>query len=207
MTAVFTPWGYSVSALPALMDEAQFHAYTGNRYADTPAAQLSAAINAATAAVRNVCGWHVAPSIECEAVLTAGDELTGERTRVLALPASYVSGIYSITEGGAELGAGEFAALKNGLIRRTCFKAWSNAWGAIAVDYQAGYDLDAVPDFVGAVVHVIEAALSVPTGVSSETAGGVSISYSQNVSNVAMVAAQQMGAALSPYKVVRAHAA
>ena len=207
MSAVFTPWGYSVASLPALMTVAEFHALTANKYADMSTDQLEAAIAAASGAVRNICGWHVTPSLECSAKLTAGDDLTGERVRIVALPATYVSGIVSVTENGTELGAGDFAAMSNGLLRRACFKAWPNNWNAIEVDYIAGFDAEAVPDFTNAALHVIEAALSIPTGVTSETAGGVSISYSAEASAVASMMAQRMAGALAPYKVVRAYAA
>lgn len=207
MTAIFTPWGYSVASLPPLMTVAEFHAATGNKHADVGNDQLEAAISAASAAVRNVCGWHVSPSLECSAKLTAGDDLTGERVRIVALPATYVSGIVSVTENGTELSAGEYAAMNNGLLRRACFKAWPNNWNALEVEYVAGYDAAAVPDLANAAVHVIEAALSIPVGVSSETAGGVSISYSAEVSAVAAMTAQRMAGALAPYKVVRAYAA
>lgn len=207
MSAVFTPWGYSVASLPALMTVTEFNTATGNKYADMPQAQISAAIDAASAAVRNVCGWHVAPSLECTATVTAGDELTGERVRRFALPAAYVSGIISVTEDGNELTAGQFAAMPNGLMQRTCFKAWSNRINGVTVEYVAGYDAAAVPDFTNAVVHVIEAALTIPTGVASEMAGGVSISYKAEASAVASMVAQQLAPALNAYKVVKAYAA
>lgn len=204
---IYTPWGYEVASLPALLSVSDFHTITCNRHTDKSVAQIDSAIDAASAAIRNVCGWHVAPSLECRATITAGDELTGERTRIVALPASYVSGIYSVTEDGEELPSGQFAAMKNGLLRRTCFKSWSNRWGGVEVDYQAGFDLTTVPDLSNAAAHVIEAALSIPIGVSSETAGSVSVSYDTQVSAVAAMTAAQLSGALSAYKVVRSHAA
>lgn len=208
MTAsIFTPWGYSVASLPALMTVSQFNTATGNKYADIPQAQVEAAIDAASAAVRNVCGWHVSPSLRCTATITAGDELTGERVRRFALPAAYVSGIYSVTEDGGQLSSGQFAAMQNGLMQRTCFKAWSNRINGVTVEYEAGFDAATVPDFTSAVCHVIEAALTIPAGVASEMAGGVSISYKSEASAVAAMVAQQMAPALKTYKVVRAYAA
>ena len=207
MTSIATPWGYDVASLPALLTEAEFHVITCNRHADKSAAQIETALAVASAAVRNVCGWHVSPSLECHAVLTAGDELTGERTRVVPLPASFVSGVYTVAEDGEELAEGQFAVMRNGLLRRTCFKTWSNAWNGVEVTYQAGYDAAAVPDFTSAVAHVVEAALSVPFGVNSESAGGVSISYSSEMSAIAALTAAQLSGAFAAYKVVSAHAA
>lgn len=203
---IYTPWGYSVESLPALMTVAEFHAATGNKYIDSPQEQIEAAIDAASAAVRDLCGWHVAPALTCAATLTAGDELTGERSRIIALPAAYVSGIISITEDGAELDAGEFAAMQNGLIRRACFKAWTNTWGGVVCEYVAGFDAAAVPSLINAVTNVIEAALSVPYGIASETAGGISVSYSTQAAATAAQAAYLMRPALNRYKVVSSYA-
>lgn len=207
MPNIVTPWGYEVASLPALMTETEFNAATGNKYVDMPSTQIGFAISAASGAVRDICGWHVCPSLSCKATLTAGDEWTGERTRIVALPASYVSGISSVTEDGTVLQSGQYAAMQNGLIRRTGWQAWSGAWGGVVVEYTAGYEAEAVPSFMGAVVSIIEAALSVPVGVSSETAGGVSISYTAEMGAMAAITAQRYSQAFMPYRVVNIHAA
>lgn len=191
-----TPWGYQVESLPPLIDEYSFGQATAGRWDCDP--RVEAAIAAASAAVRNECGWHVAPSLECSARLTA-------EGRLCRIPAGLVTAVSAVREEGAE--CSQFEARSDGLLRRTAFRSWTPAWEGVEVEYTAGYDLEAVPDLVQAVASVAEAALAVPSGVSSESAGGVSVSYSVQASSVAASMAAQLRGALAPYRVVGSHAA
>ena len=195
---MYTAWGYSVESLPPLMSVEEYNAATNNAYANNPA--LSDTLAAASAAVRNICGWHVAPSLECVADLTA-------EGRLVRIPAKLITEITTVTDGGAQLGAGEYEANTNGLIRRCGFTRWAQGWEAVHIEYTAGYDLDAAPDLANIVMRIVDAALSVPVGVASETAGNVSISYSGAAAGVAASAAQAYVFALVRYKVVGSHAA
>lgn len=193
-----TPWGYTVDALPPMVDVDTFDAATGNRwYGDE---RTEAALAAASAAIRNVSGWHICPSLDCTATITA-------RGKVAKIPAKLVTAIESVTEDGVELGAGQFEARHDGLLRRCQFRNWTPTWDGIVVSYEAGYEVDAVPDLVAAVVQVAEAVLAVPTGVASESAGGVSVSYSTAAASVAASMTTQLVDALAPYRLVSSHAA
>lgn len=200
-----TAWGYDVDAscLPPLLSAAEFQSMTGGRY-DAGRAEL--ALAAASAAVRNACGWHISPSLDCTAVLTA----EGKLARV---PAAYVSEVSRVEERGktgtwAELMVpGEAEWSHNGVIRRCCFKAFPPALDAVRVEYTAGYDVHAVPDLAHAVMGIAEGVLALPAGVSSESAGGVSVSYSASASSIAGALTSGLMAQLAPYKVVGSHAA
>lgn len=193
-----TPWGYDVEELEPIISVEDFHertncAYTGNLRAE-------AALLAASAAVRNYCGWHICPSLECTAQPPGGDKL-------LRLPAGYVSEIRSVTEDGQELTAGQYEWRQDGLMRRTQFRRWSPRWNGIEVVYTAGYEADAVPDLSEAVCAIAAGVLAVSAGVTSESADGVSISYAQSASSIAAGLTAQQRAALEAYKVVNAHGA
>lgn len=193
-----TAWGYEVSALQPLLSVEDFNTMTGGAYADNP--RVEAALKAASQAVRNYCGWHICPSIQCTAYPIGGGKVT-------KLPASYVSDIESVTEDGNVLSAGKYEWRHDGLLRRACFANWSGGYDAIVVVYTAGYDISAVPDLAEAVRAIAEGVISVSAGVTSETADGVSISYSSNASSIAAALTHQQKAALEMYKVVSSHAA
>ena len=82
--------------------------------------------------------------------------------------------------------------------------------GNVAIDYVAGYDVAACPDLMGVVVQRVMASVAMTTyGVSQETAGGVSISYSGSALSDLGSAflPDSVKAALSTYRLVRSHAA
>ena len=190
-----TAWGYSVENLEPLMSVDDFNDMTGGIYADNM--RVESALNAASQAVRNYCGWHICPVLSCEAYPVGGG-------KVLKLPAGYVPSIESVHEEGVELGAGQYEWRHDGLLRRACFKSWSGKWDAIEVHYTAGYEADAVPDLTETIRAITEGVLAVSAGVTSESADGVSISYSSSASSIA---ASQYKSALEIYKVVSSHAA
>lgn len=198
---MLTAWGYEVDGggVPPLLSVDDFDSMTGGRYAGD--LRGAAALNAASQAVRNACGWHVAPSLECRAVPLA------VQPRLVQLPANAVTAVSSVTENGAELARGEYEWRRDGLVRRACFKTWPQGWGAVEVAYTAGYEAGAVPDLAEAVRAIAEGVLAVSAGVVSESADGVSISYSANASSVAAALTEQQRAALAPYRLVSAHAA
>jgi len=82
--------------------------------------------------------------------------------------------------------------------------------GNVTIDYVAGYDVAACPDLMGVVVQRVMASVAMTTyGVSQETAGGVSISYSGSALSDLGSAflPDSVKAALSTYRLVRSHAA
>lgn len=193
-----TAWGYDVDEIPPLLSLERFNSMTGGAYMGND--RTESALLAASQAVRNYCGWHICPSMECKAYPTGG-------AKVAKLPAGYISGIKSVVEDGKELGGGQYEWRRDGLLRRCQFLTWSGGWDAIEVEYIAGYDIDAVPDLAEAVRAITESVLAVSAGVTSESADGVSISYSASASSIAAALTSSQKAALAAYKVVSSHAA
>lgn len=193
-----TAWGYDVASMPPLLSEGDFNSMTGGAYIGN--SRTRSALLAASQAVRNYCGWHISPSLECEAYPEGGAKVT-------KLPAGYVSSIESLTENGQELGAGQYEWRRDGLLRRAQFRIWAGGWNSIKVRYVAGYDIEAVPDLAEAIRAIAEGVLSVSAGVISESADGVSVSYSSSASSIAAALTSTQKAALAAYKVVNSHAA
>lgn len=193
-----TPWGYDAEDLAPIITESEFHVITNCAHIENP--RIRTALLAASQAVRNYCGWHVCPSVECSANPDGGG-------KVLKLPAGYVSEISSVVEDGVVLKEGQYEWRHDGLLRRSQFKRWSPKWNSIEVKYKAGYEASAVPDLAEAVCAITAGVLSVSAGVISESADGVSISYSQSASSIAAGLTAQQKSALEAYKVVSSHGA
>ena len=193
---MLTPWGYEVDELPDLITVSDFNAATNNRYAGD--ARIEPAIASASAAIRAYCGWHVAPVLDCSITLDgeAGD---------IWLPTNALASVTSATVGGEDVTV--TGSNRRGRVRlehKTC------GLGNVAIDYVAGYDVAACPDLMGVVVQRVMASVAMTTyGVSQETAGGVSISYSGSALSDLGSAflPDSVKAALSTYRLVRSHAA
>lgn len=194
-----TAWGYDVEdGLAPIISAARFNEITGGAYCSNP--RIEAAIGAASQAIRNFCGWHVCPSLDCVANPAGG-------SAVAKLPASYVSAIEYVKENGITLNSGGYEWRKDGLLKRANPYRWSDSWDGIEVSYTAGFDAEAVPDLVEAVVSITAGVLAVAAGVQSESADGVTISYSASASSIAASLTSQQKCALEPYRLVSSHAA
>ena len=193
---MLTPWGYEVDELPDLITVSDFNAATNNRYAGD--ARIEPAIASASAAIRAWCGWHVAPVLDCSITLDgeAGD---------IWLPTNALASVTSAKVGGEDVNVtGSNRRGRVRLAQKTC------GLGNVAIDYVAGYDVSACPDLMGVVVQRVMASVAMTTyGVSQETAGGVSISYSGSALSDLGSAflPDSVKAALSTYRLVRSHAA
>lgn len=195
-----TAWGYEVDdKLEPLITVETFNVRTNNAFAGNR--RVEAALKAASQAVRNYCGWHISPSLDCRAHPEGGGILT-------RLPAAYVSDVKKVVEDGRELEAGtEYEWREDGLLKRSCPGKWAEKWMSIEVSYEAGFDSEAVPDLEETICAITAGVLSVASGVTSESADGVSISYSSSASSIAASLTSQQRSALEPYKVVGSHAA
>lgn len=179
-----TNWNYTLTtetSLDSLVSEFIFNTMTANKYEGDQ--RIGQMIEAASAAVRNYCGWHLYPSLDCE---YQGD--SEDTARIIQLPARYVTAVSSVNVDGVELGASDYAWKTNGLIRlgqRVC----SSGWNDITVEYTAGLPEELMGAINELVVHRVTHALAQSYGVQSEAAGGVSITYSANWINGARATA------------------
>lgn len=193
---MITSWGYEVDTLSGILTEAEFDEMTANRYSGDVRAQ--SLIDAATAAVRNFCGWHVSPSASCTLSARAHDlrMIYSGRDVIIQLPARYVTAVSSVRVGGYDVADYSFEA--NGLLRLYDVNVCSRKT-LIEVSYTAGGDFADVKELVA---HRVTHGLAQSYGVQSEAAGGVSITYSANWINSARATAlpDDNREVLTPYR-------
>lgn len=182
-----TPWGYIVDAetIPDFITAEEFNSFTASKFAgDT---RISANIPSATQAIRNYCGWHIAPSLTCGMVYRVADlrDAFVGPDLLIQLPATYVSGISKIVlnavlneltseyEGDVVT---DFDLDPNGLLRiydaNVCDRK-----ARIFIKYQAGLPLDSISAIKELTAHRVAHAVTSSYGVMSEAAGGVSVTY------------------------------
>lgn len=173
---ILTAWGYDilVDEMPPCISIEQFNAITDNQWADNEP-QIQLALSAVSLAVRNYCGWHVSPVLECSAALSA-------EGRVIQLPALVVEDIVNVRENGEPLNEGEFEWKRNGSLRRSCYRNWVSDWQGVEVDYRAGLADDSL--LAQIVAQIASSSIAASWGVQSEQVGEVSIAYNQTASGV-----------------------
>ena len=175
-----TIWGYTITDAENLADMLtveEFNNITANKYAGD--ARIEPNIDAACAAIRNYSGWHIYPAQACSMTerLLAGN---GRVKRVgpdllIQLPATFVSTPVTVTIDGVPFD--DYDLAPNGILR--LFDVGHLGRKAqVTVTYTAGVSdgmMDGIKELIaGRVNH----ALAQPYGVQSESAGGVSVTYS-----------------------------
>lgn len=200
-----TIWGYTITdadALEPMLSEADFNALTANKYAGD--VRVTPNLNAACAAIRNWCGWHVYPVHACSITerLLAGN---GRVKRVgtdlmIQLPATFVSIPASVTIDGVPFD--DYDLAPNGILRLFDVGPMGRK-AQVTVAYNAGLSdgmMDGIKELIaGRVNH----ALAQPYGVQSESAGGVSVTYSASWAASASASAlpDDNKEVLAPYRV------
>ena len=186
--ATLSPWGYIIDSenLPAFISVDDFNLFTNGKFAGD--ARTVSTLPSASEAIRNFCGWHIAPSLTCGMVynvLDLRDAFVG-RDLLIQLPATYVTGIQKIVlnavlnpstglyEGDEtddyEIGMGD------GLLR--IYDVGNlNRKSRIFIKYTAGFT-DTPSAIKELTADRVSHAVTNPYGVNSEAAGGVSVSYS-----------------------------
>lgn len=185
-----TPWGYKVEELPPIMAVEEFRTLYPEMSSTDNA--IESVLGAVSSAVRDACGWHVAPSLECYFI---GD---GEGD-LLVLPAMGVTDVESLTIKEAPA---SFEWRASGLVRLTR-GVFPDSWRSVECVYTAGYSSAAVAQVVG---QIAANALVASPGVSDERAGGVSITYNKTGDGITggVSLLPRDHAALAPYKLARA---
>lgn len=197
--SLLTNWGYIITeeesdgpltVMEPLLTVAEFDDMTADKYKND--SRTAPNIKAASSAIRNYCGWHIYPSYSCEfdtqlynrAITKVRDGL------LIQLPAKYVSHVESITLGEttytADTSDMHFVIMPNGIIRVFGVDpAGLPPYAPVNVCYQAGVPDGLMDGLKELVAHRVTHALASSGGIQSETAGGVSITYSANWTNSA----------------------
>lgn len=176
---MLTNWGYTaklgqgVEKLPAFMTVAEFKVATGGVMSSTDN-QISWALDAVSQAIRDWCGWHVSPVIDCT---YTGD---GEG-RFLQLPVMGLQAVSKLTIAGNVLAQTAYQWTREGLIKLNG-GVFPSSWRSVDVEFSSGYPCAGA---LGAVlVQIASNALAAAPGVASERAGNVQITYNQTANGV-----------------------
>lgn len=200
-----TPWGYTIAGaddLPNMLSVSDFGIITAGKYSTD--GRIQPCIDAASDGIRNYCGWHVYPLCACsfsERLLSGNGRIkrAGPDT-LIQLPATFVSEVSAVLIDGESFD--DFALEANSILRLFDVSCRITRKTVISVEYTAG-----IPDsMAGGIRELVSGrvsrALSSTNGVSSETAGGVSISYNSSWVNSGGAGAMQTADAdiLEPFR-------
>lgn len=208
---IMTSWGYTlldVDDMPEILTQDEFNIMTANKYILD--SRVPSAIKSVTAAVRNYCGWHIAGSQRCELFLNALDlQITRNYSDLLIqLPFKYISDVEKViinatkNEDGTWVGDEyEYSVAYDG--RLTVYDAQIDSRkSTIVIIATVGISL--TDDIKSIICNKVSHILSGTYGVQSETAGGLSISYSSSFVNGAKASSLMTDdkEILNAYKVV-----
>ena len=203
--SLLTKWGYTLTdleALPDMLSENDFAVFSANKYVgDT---RIPAEIRAACAAIRDYVGWHLYPSTPCrleEYVLYEDGRIKRfGRDLFIQLPAVLVRSITSVVIGDEE--TTDYVLDTNGILHVFDVGTFSRRT-KITVTYIAGLTADMMDGIQELVAHRVTHALASSNGITSEAAGGVSVTYNANWINSARATAlpDDNKEVLAPYRV------
>lgn len=185
--SVLTNWGYTLTGADELTDMLtfdEFNEFTAGKYANDK--RMLPNIKAVSQAIRDYCGWHIYPSVQCSLETTFFDRRVTfvGRNLLIQLPAKYVSSVESVVIDGEEYDS--FVSDLNGLLKVYGVNIIGlQEFSPVVVNYTAGLPDQLMGSIKELAAHRITHALASSAGVQSETAGGVSITYSANWTNSA----------------------
>lgn len=180
-TTITTHYGYDivlpdgVTAVPNLVTPNDIALASNGRISPTDS-RLTGVCSAVSAAIRDYCRWHVAPSLSCVCQ-------TEVLTRIITLPAKLVTSIDEVDVEGETLDPALYEWKRAGLIRLKKWPHHRGRWGAYTISYDAGLDASASPLAQVATQVALNNLVAAP-GVRNESVGQVSLSYSQPTEGV-----------------------
>lgn len=179
--SLLTSWGYTLTtaeALPEIITTEEFNLATGNKYAGD--VRIPSAISAASLALQNFCGWHLVGSLTCKIEWTIQNRgiICSGRDLLIQLPARMVASITSVKAAGET--TTDYSFQPNGLL--TVYDiSISDRRDVIEVEYVAGVaNASGIKDLCA---DLVTYKLAKSYGVTSEAAGGVSITYNSSWTN------------------------
>lgn len=202
--SVQTKWGYTLpdlNALPDMLSDEEFDEYTANRYAGD--VRIAPNIKSACAAVRNYCGWHIFPSASCSMTVLMNDKRVTRNNSdlLIQLPAAFVTEVLSVTVDGETYMA---TCETNGILRVYDVEfSTLKRYSPIEVIYKAGVDEDTIDELKELIASRVTHATASSNGITSEAAGGVSVTYNASWVNSASATTlpDSTREVLAPYRV------
>ena len=184
--SMLTPWGYTLTTATSLTDfltTTEFGSFTNSKF--TGDSRVSANISPATRSIQNFCGWHIYPALECEMVFNMRDlrDAFVGSDLLIQLPATLVNSVTSILLDAQKVDGewtGEettdFDLNASGLIR-VYDVGFRDRRSKIRVVYNAGLAENQMDVLKELTAHRVVHAVSSSYGITSEAAGGVSVTY------------------------------
>ena len=139
--SLLTNWGYAVTnvdALPEMLEGIEYDQFTADKYAGDKRTHSN--IMAAESAIRNYCGWHIFPELDCRLDTTFFDRRVtiAGRYIMIQLPATYVTAVKSIQIAGVVYDE-TFVLDNNGILRIYDVNMCAiREYSKIVVEYTAG---------------------------------------------------------------------
>lgn len=188
-----TAWGYvaDYETLPDFITAQEFSKFTNGKFGYDE--RIAANIPSATASIRNYCGWHVSPSLDCGLYLSIKDlhyAFVGGDL-LIQLPATYVSEVSKVVlnavwnnneddwDGDVLDGNAYDMGMGNGLVR-IYDVGYLDRRSKVFIKYKAGLPGSEISAIKELTAHRVTHAVSSSYGINSETAGGVSVSYNSS---------------------------
>jgi hypothetical protein len=181
-----TNWGYTLTSASSFTDfltVEDFNKFTNGKYAGDQ--RVAQNIPSATRAIQNYCGWHIYPSLECEMVYNIWDlrDAFVGRDLLIQLPARFVSDVKSILIDAVKDGdtwtgneVTDYDLNESGLIR-IFDVGLHDRRSRLRIVYDAGIDAAQMDVLKELTAHRVTHACSSSYGITSEAAGGVSVTY------------------------------
>lgn len=203
---IHTSWGYVIEgeSLPSLMTVAEFDAITADKYKNDP--RVSSELAAAGMAIRNYCGWHIAPTLTCtiDRGLLYGDGVVKRigHDLMVQLPTRFLTGITTV-----KVSDNDYSDLRmniNGtLVVFDVADEDLSRKSQIIVTYAAGLSDALMADIKELMASRVVHSLSSSYGVTSESAGGMSVTYNASWANNTLAAGlnDEAREVLAPYRV------
>ena len=149
------------------------------------------ALALACAAVRDYCGWHIAPSIT-QTVTTRGN---GQRD--LLLPTMYLTDVSAATNDGVPVTVTEWDEV--GVVRFPDWPAWSTTMRGVTVTITHGYD--SCPEALAGAIRSMAARGVTGLGVTRSQVGQVSRQYASGAADGALGATEAELAIIRRYRI------
>lgn len=108
---------------------------------------------------RREAGWHIFPHVEDDTLT-----LDGEGGVVLTLPSLHVTEVSEILENGTALDPEGFEWSEGGDVKRVG-GCWTTRWRGVRVTLNHGFDVDDIPDLLGAMASAVSTAAANPLGI------------------------------------------
>lgn len=175
-TTVVGPAG-DAFRLPPFVTPWEFAEWTGGKVSAVDP-RVEPLLLGASAGIRRLCGWHIAP------VLEQTFTLDGTGSRLLILPTMRLSAVLSLSNAGTtvdDLTTVDFS--EHGMVTwgGGCF---TSRYGQIVARIRHGFDVLDVPDVVQIVKQLTANALSSPMGATREQAGALAVSWATTAPGV-----------------------